>query len=565
MPFLGAPLPAGSGSAARSIPPPPSSPPLPSAPPPPAGGRSLPGRLIVVGVAGIAALVGLGWLGTTVLTGGATGPSHAIVAVEDGDVYLLDSVEAASAPARDDRVLRDAVVGGSTVVVDGGVVVSHGPFGYTYEGGPLFAYGEEGDDEWHLAIVDGREVVDLERFEGRPSTVYVTSSGTYVIEQRSSSCSIMRLVGRETERVTRSDFCMVNPVADVAIVAEQGSTRNEVSFVDLATEESTPILDADRTGSLSVAFSLTNRSVLVTGVSDGDRWESVLVDLGSGNIIAEADRVAGQVATDSGFFGYEFDTDDMSLVFVGPASTEELSSGPAFIDVALSPSGSRIVVREWDGIDVTLSSGSIDGTAVGALVEVDTFDGWAEVEFLDDDRLVVVTSDGVIGVVAGDRFEEIGELDEGDEFATPVATRLGERGVLVTNGTASGVVRASDSSLLVVDDLASAYTHTLSPDQRWLAVSGLERSDSTDQMLLLVDLENLDYAVVDEDTGFNAIQFSDGHLYFAVVGDDTETRRVSLSLDGRVEDVADDVLLYVPGEGTRLVGRLWDTPYLPLG
>ena len=173
--------------------------------------------------AGAVATVAFAWLALTLLAGSGGGASNVTLALETdggpGDLYLIDQVEDAGDTARDDRVLRDVRVAGLVRVVDGDRVLSYDPFGYNHDGDALFAYQEDGDDEWIVAVLDGREVVEIEQVDSFPN-VLVTSSGAYLIERGSDSCSILRLSGHSAERVARADFCTLNGAADVAVLAE---------------------------------------------------------------------------------------------------------------------------------------------------------------------------------------------------------------------------------------------------------------------------------------------------------------------------------------------------------
>ncbi len=508
-------------------------------------------------IVGVAGFLGAGyWL----LLAGSNDARDAIIVVDSDDLYVVNDLELAADAPREDRVLRDVAVAGFTYVVDGDEVVFHNTFGYDHEGDPLFGYSVDGDDEWTLAVLDGREVIDIAQFDGRPSPIHVTPSGTYVIEQRASSCSIVEIDGRDTSRIARSDYCLINPVADVGVLAERRRSRIEVSYVALGSEEETPALDVAEDATLGVSFSPTNRTMLVSSSSFDDS-ESVLIDLETGEIIAEED-LFGDAAIDGGFIAYENPADDPVLVFVGADGVQELAVGNAA--AVFNRSGSSIAVQEFDDDgDVILSVADVEGDAIGPLAEIEVFNGVVDLQALPDDRWLVVDDDGLVATIESSGMTEIGDLRPGSDFTTPQIRMAGDAAMLVSVGEAVGLVRTSDAGFVELDDLEGTASGAPSPDGRWLAVTGSESQDRPGQTLLLVDLRSLEWSIVDDDDGFGSVQFSDGFLYFEVFDNESEIRRVRLGLDERVEDVVEgDIQLYVPTEGFRLPARSWDVPFL---
>ena len=525
--------------------------------------RSASPRAVVAAALGLIGLCAVGGAAVWFLVGRGGSASDAILVVESDDLYVVDEVAQVADPPRADRLLRDVAVAGTTFVADGEDVIVYGTFDYDHEGSPLFSYSEDGDDEWTLAVLDDREIVDIAQFENIPFATYVTTSGTYVIEQRSSSCSILRVEGRDTSRVSRADQCLVNPEADIGVLVERRQSQVEISFVDLRSGEESTVFDIDEGSAVAIAFSPTNRSMMVSG-SNFDDSAAVLVDLRSGAIIAE-DRVSGDATIDSGFVGYEFSSDESTLVFVSAAGTQELASGPS-LHAAFSRDGSSILVREFeDDGETVLSVAEVEGDTIGPLTEIEVFSDAVAVEFLDDERALLVDGDGLVAVLEGDELVEIGDLRPESEFSSPQIESFGEAAMVVATDRSVGLVRASDAAFLELTDLEGLAFGALSPDGDWLAVSGYESQERAEQTLVLIDLRSLDWAIVDEEPGFGGLQFSDDHLYFQTLEADGELRRVGLGLDERVEDIAEDgVSVFVPGEGTRLTARSWDVPFLTL-
>lgn len=512
------------------------------------------------------AVVGLAVIGGAVywfVFGHSGDARDAIVVVESEDLYVVDQLELAANPPRSERLLRDVAVGGTAFRADGDGVVVYGPFDYDYEGSPLFSYSEDGDDEWNLAVVDGREVVDIAQLESRPLATYITQSGTYVIDQRVNSCSILRLEGFDTSRMARSDYCFVNPEADIGVLAESTRSRVEVSYINLGTGEESAVFDIDENATIAIAYSPTNKTMMLSGTANDDS-ATVLIDLQSGEIIAE-DRLFGSTAIDTGFIGFEFSEDESTVAFVGTSGTQELVVGNA-AQADFSPDGSVVAVQEFDIDGSTIFSvAGVEGEQIGPLSEVEIFEDAVAIDFIDGRRALVVDSDGLVATVEGDELSEIGDLRPDPDFSAPQIVPLAENAVIVSAGSSVGLVRSSDAAFVELEDLQGTAFGVASPDGRWLAISGYESQERTDQTLLLVDVQSLEWSIVDEETGFGGLQFSDDYLYFRTLDEVGEVRRVRLSLDERVEEVADgEVELFVPGEGVRLSNRSWDVPFLAI-
>ena len=533
--------------------------------------RALSPRILAI-AAGAAVVLALGWFLLTSLFGTSGGASDVTLAFEAegayGDLYVVDRVEDAEDLARDDRVLRDVTVGGAVRVVDGDRVLTYGPFNYEHDGGPLFAYQEDGDDEWVVAVLDGREVVEIERLDGTP-TILVTASGTYVTEQGSGYCSILRLNGRSAERVARADGCAVNGSADVAVLADKRSSEIELSMMDLRSEEETELSRFGDVDGLTVSFSPDNRTMMLSGgVTDGDP-ETVVVDLGSGEVIAEED-VVGWWATNGGFFGLEYGGSaslvSTLLYHLNNGEVQDVVTGEG-VNVFVDPAGSMAAIQESEGGDTILSMARIDGGGVGTLVEIEEFRGALSTEFIGNGRLLVVDDDGLVGVADGQGLLEIGDLRGRGEFATPSIAPAAVDAWLVSAGESVGVVtQSSDPIFFEIEDLETAQYAVGSSDGRWLAAVGSENASSSGISLVLVDLRSGESSVVDEDDGITNIQFSGDRLYFAAVSNgDEEVRRIPLALGERPEGIASGVRLFVPGEATPSSRVSWDQPYWFLG
>lgn len=540
-------------------------------------GRRFPSRLLFMVAGGVVAL-GLLWVGYSVLTGGTGGSSDVLVAQDlsdgfsTGDLYVLDSIDEVENPDRESRVLRDVAIGGSVLVADGADGVRYGLFEYEHDGGVPFLYQEDDETEWTLALLDGSELVEVDRFDSRPRLIG-TDSGLYLIEEESRSCAIFRLTDRSTDRVARADRCVVNGAADRALLADVRSSGVELSIVELATDEQLEIGEFDDISSLNVSFGSGATTMMVGLVESSGRpgdQETILVDVTSGEILAE-EKTWGELATPGGFLGHEFEssgTSQSQTLFHYSTSGEQQEIAPDISSVSIDPSGSMLwMVEQREQGERALLMASIDGTGVGPVVEIEEYDTFFSSTWIAERLLLIVDQEGVVGVSDGRDLLELGELrTEVDDWIPQIQTSGEDVWSVVAGGAVGVVVGGSNPNYIEIDDLENINGQgVVSSDGRWLVLSGQEDLNRSDVSLVVVDLQSGESEVVDDFAGLALFpQIFDGDIYVTTRDDDDiEVRRVPLGLNERAEEIAEDVRLFVPQEPRR-ARQSWDASFVDL-
>ncbi|MGF1600247.1 MAG: hypothetical protein ACFCVK_25665 [Acidimicrobiales bacterium] len=556
----------------------------------PTGAKTGPSRRRVSKV--VVAMVGLGALGLAAglaaLRVGSPGVAvDEIVVFNSGDVFLVGDVTEVADPPPGSRILRDGTMWLGTIflVAEGEELMLHPPLGYSHDGGRLVAYqADDGDDRFMLAVLDGTELDDITTLKNWPQQIYGSRSGTFLVDGTADGCSIVRLDGRVASNVVRSDFCMINPVADVGIVAEARASRTVVSVVELADGQARDIAEFDPGSTLSFRFSPTSHTIMVVGSKDGG-GRTVLVDLDSDRVVAEAD-LRGIVPVDGGFVAMAFREPDSAVSFVSSGGSRDLLFTTGALPLAkFSPSGHMLALRDVAADQSRVWTAPVgDDGLLGPLSNAATIDSPIDIEVLDDDRVLVVSAQGVVAVVDDGQTTEVGRLDQAADAKDPLIWAFEGEIFVVSNWESSGVVTASaEATFIALPDLANAspLVRSLRPDSgdnRWLAVRGTEGAADT-QTLVLVDLEMESSFVVDTAERLQFLHRDDEHLYYRTAvweeSDDSgdgrryvepETFRVPLTEGARPELIARDVYLSWPAGPPRPVhGWVWTGRFNPTG
>lgn len=524
-------------------------------------------RLALAGAASMGVLVFLAalWLGVARLLPGSGdgGPVAVLEPTGSGiyDVYLVDDVpDPGDLLSRDDLYLKDVAIGGYFVGTGGDrELVSYESFDLDVDGRPLFAYQEEGDNDWNLAVVDGDRPRVIQSFDSAP-LVYRIDGETFVLDQGDgSSCAVYALDGLTTNRIERAGFCDVNVERQLVLMADADSSGIDIWLRPLDGGERRDLVTIDPGSTFSARYSVSGDSVLISELdSDGLGGDAGLYDTGSGELRAEA-TLRGVAATDHGFFGLDDDNDGRStIVYVDGDGAREIAAADDVSSVSLSPDGSTLLVVADDGSDVVVSTAPVGDEGAGDLTEVDVLDSPGSARFLND-RDLLLTSGGSVRVKRGDQAAvEVGDVGGGGgNTYAPSVFELGRLAVVTSpgdDGTAIAVVRSDgEPALAEVRGLSQLDDVATSAGGDWWALWGAGDGGSGRDTLVLLNTRTLEMEEVDQADNIAGAQFDGKYLYYTTTGsdiDEVETFRFEIGGRGVAESVTDGSRLLLPGAGT---------------
>ena len=505
------------------------------------------------------------------------------------DVYL---VEAGELLEREARVLSDVSIGGTYTVVEGTQIVSFDPFDLAYEGGALFAYRDEPDDDWMLAIARrGDEVIDLVDGAGTPR-VLISEAGAFVtFNDFAGSCEIFRLDGLEVQRLARTDECGVSEAVGKIVLIDRSGSGAVVSILDLATGEETEPITLDDGTNVNVYFDATGAT---SAVREG-KSEITLIDLVTGDPIVREDGYLLDHSQSSLLF-FSYLTVDKVVVqtVIDPESEIDLSTAriqtnpfvelghvvdiPVGTELALAtpestgvvlessevslsgefnPIGTHFFVVEYGGGEGVFVS--VGEAATRNAVEAADFGQFPHVSWIDSERFLIVSADGEILLVGTDgSLNEVGNLDvPGDRQSITVTEAAGLHLIEIEwlDGTELGrsvgiLDPGGDGRLIPVEELAASYTFTVSPDKVTVVATGVEDWGDSTQILLAIDMASAEIVVLDDAEGFDQLQIVGGSAYYtASTGNEPneiEARRVMLSGTEQPVTLYEEAQVYVP-------------------
>ena len=506
--------------------------------------------LIIAGLAAVG-VVAIGVIAAVLLaSGGSQGEITVAYVKHDkgGDLYLVGSAEDAATVESKDRFLRDVTVGGTVEAADGGRIVLHDPFDFMHEGDPFFAYTEDGDDEWILAVLDGSEVVELERSASEPQ-LYVTNSGFYTIIERGASCVVFRLEGHSSQRIATADYCGIKTTADLALLGDEDELGMDLSVMRLDSQQETKLGKFDHPEDVLIAYSPSGELVMA---SDFD--EAVIVDSSSGEVVVEQPVVA-QWITDTGFFGFDpeelSDSETTLTYYPFEGSPREIVT-TATVDLMHDTDATTFAVIQGGDEAITLSMAYITNGEVGPLIDIKTSDTGITLDFDGSENLLVADKEGNIELLDGDQLVSVGQLDAENGESPQVAAVAANTWLVGVSGSGGIVLGGPTPKFVAIEEIMVLSTWVVSPDGRWLAVVGGDDTLEADLAILLIDLETGEYRLVEEAVDIGFIQYSGDYLYYETFddanGEQGQTRRTPISLDAGVETVAEQTVVFVPGE-----------------
>ena len=511
---------------------------------------------------------------------GVLQPSEGVIGVldptEDGyfDFYLVDGVdEAFGGPLTpEDRVLRDVVVSEELYWVNQGAVeAASSVFGARQVGSPLFAYNQKGSRSWTVGRLDGDEVVELLDTDNPPE-IYELDSGTYVVDSpiRPGNCQLHQIDGHESIQLANARECYLYPSADIALLRDHNGSESWTSILHLDTGDisvvDTRTLDPGIGLSAQAFFSRNLKTVLLIfsyGTSPRDEeYDSRLVDLSSGEVIAEVDGL-GIAALDMGFLALQQRGEELVHLYVDAEGSTDVVLEGFPDDMVVNPIGAasrttpagdfvRFLVgyvddgNSRDRIHL-LGSAPVSDSGIGPVEHIFSSESRRDAGFLPDGREVLAFAEGSVVLLDGMEFEQIDELDSDGGTGISADVYDGQV-VLISNDSHSAVVVPdADPRLIAVDGIGEITGASLSEDGRWLAVAGPAGPDDNGSKMYLVDIGGSGEVrfVVESDIYIDPV-FYGGQLYYETYVDrQRQTHRYSPDTD-TIEDLGVDLKLVLP-------------------
>ena len=499
--------------------------------------------IVLVSVAVVAAV----GVGSVSLLGGGSASEGVTVAhvVEDGvgDLYLIDTPDDAATLGSEDLVLRDVRVGGVVEGVVDGQGVTYDPFDYLLDGNPVFAYQQDGNDDWVIAVLHDGEVMELERGESEP-VLFGTVSGLYTIIDSENSCTVVRLNGQSSQRMATADVCSLEIVPDAVALGYEGESGLMISILRLATGNQVEIGEFAGSEDLVVDYHADGELVLVS-----DLASTVVMNIATEEIVDKESELSNWLIGE-GFLGLEITDSDMTLRY-HPFDGEprELANANR-VGVEIDAAASTVVVFESSDDEVTMSVARLVDGELGPLEKADvTGEGVGSV-FDSTSVLLTVNESGEIKQFDAGKLVEVGQLeieseDQGLPQAVPIGPKLWLVGVIGYGGV---VVGDPDPRFLEMEGTNILRGVQVSPDARWIVVVNQPEDPESPLTLLIMDLNSGELRELDSSSGFGFIQYSGDHLYYELLDENrVTTKRMTLEPGATPDEVAEGVTIFVPG------------------